>query len=191
VVDALGSGSCTLDVQWRHTYIDAEGRRLLTYPEAAASGVQLAGATGWRSPRARPTTVTVRPVEMIGRFAARVVVLAGIIWLVAYLVDGIDVVDSGGDLGRVGTYLWVALLFALVNTILGPVIRLLSLPFVILTLGLFLLVINAALLAITAGLSDRLEVDGFGTAVLGGFLIALFGWIAELVLPIKVRSTSD
>jgi putative membrane protein len=63
----------------------------------------------------------------------------------------------------------------------------LSLPFVVLTLGLFLLVINAALLGITAAISDRLDVDGFGTAVIGGFLIALFSWIAELVLPLKVR----
>lgn len=124
------------------------------------------------------------------KFGARVGVLAAIIWLVAGLLDGITVIEDpgDGDLGRAGTYLWVALLFAVVNTIVGPVIRLLSLPFVLLTMGLFLLVINAALLGITAGLSDRLDVDGFGSAVAGGFLIALFAWGAELLLPIKVRS---
>ena len=57
----------------------------------------------------------------------------------------------------------------------------------IVILGLFLLVVNAVLLAITAGLSDRLNVDGFVGAVVGGFLIALFSWAAELVLPLKVR----
>jgi putative membrane protein len=127
-------------------------------------------------------------VETIGRFALRVVVLAVIIYAVTRLVDGIHVLPNpDGTLGSTGTYLWVALLFALVNSILGPIVRLLSLPFVILTLGLFLLVVNAALLGITAALSDRFSVDGFIPAVVGGFLIAVFSWIAELVLPLKVR----
>ena len=122
------------------------------------------------------------------RFALRVVVLAGIIYAVTRLVTGITVIgNEAGTLGETGTYLWVALLFAVVNSIVGPVVRLLSLPFVVLTLGLFLLVVNAALLGITAALSSRLEVDGFATAVVGGFLIALFSWIAELILPLKVR----
>ncbi len=58
-----------------------------------------------------------------------------------------------------------------------------------LTLVLFLLVVNAALLGITAALSARLDVDGFWPAVVGGFLIALFSWIAELLLPLKVRAS--
>jgi putative membrane protein len=130
----------------------------------------------------------VRVVNIIGRFALRVVVLAVIIYAVTQLVDGIHVVPNpNGTLGTTGTYLWVALLFALVNTIIGPVVRLLSLPFVVLTLGLFLLVVNAALLGITALISDRFSVDGFGPAVLGGLLIAVFSWIAELILPLRVR----
>ncbi len=127
-------------------------------------------------------------MNTLTRFALRVVVLAGIIYVVARLVDGIDVVPGTSSLGETGTYLWIALLFALVNTIVGPVVRLLSLPFIILTLGLFLLVVNAAMLAITAGISDRLTVDGFGSAVLGGLLIALFSWGAELLLPLRSRS---
>ncbi len=123
------------------------------------------------------------------KFALRVVVLAAIMYAVTRLVSGITVLaNPEGTLGEAGTYLWVALLFAVVNSIVGPVVRLLSLPFVLLTMGLFLLVINAALLGITAALSDRLDVDGFVPAVVGGFLIAVFSWIAELVLPLKVRS---
>lgn len=119
----------------------------------------------------------------------RVVLLAVIIAVVARLTTAITVEPNAtGTFGSAGTYLWLALLFAIVNTIVGPVLRLLSLPFVLLTLGLFLLVVNAVLLAITAGLSDRLQVSGFGGAVLGGFLIALFSWLAELLLPVKVRS---
>ena len=122
------------------------------------------------------------------KFVLRVVVLGFIMFLVTKLVPGIKVSPNNGlTSDTVVAYLWVALLFALVNSILGPVIRLFSLPFVILTLGLFLLVINAALLGITAGLSDHLSVSGFGAAVVGGFIIALFSWVAELLLPLKVR----
>ena len=131
-----------------------------------------------------------RAVNTIVKFALRVVVLAVIIYAVTRLVDGIHVLaNPDGTLGSTGTYLWVALLFAVVNAIVGPVIRLLSLPFVVLTLGLFLLVVNAALLGLTAALSDRFSVDGFVPAVLGGLLIAVFSWIAELLLPLKVRSS--
>ena len=128
-------------------------------------------------------------MNTIVRFALRVVVLAVIIYAVTRLVDGIHVLPNpNGTLGTTGTYLWVALLFAVVNSVLGPVIRLLSLPFVVLTLGLFLLVVNAALLGITAAISDRFSVDGFVPAVLGGLLIAVFSWIAELLLPLRVRA---
>jgi len=127
-------------------------------------------------------------VATIGKFAVRVVVLAAIIYAVTRLVDGIEVIGNPeGFFGETGTYLWVALLFAVVNSIIGPVLRLLSLPFVLLTLGLFLLVVNAALLGITAAISDRFTVDGFWPAIVGGFLIAVFSWIAELLLPLKVR----
>lgn len=128
-------------------------------------------------------------MSTVVRFALRVVVLAVIIYVVTQLVSGITVVgNTEGTFGEAGTYLWVALLFAVVNTIVGPVVRLLSLPFVVLTLGLFLLVVNAALLGITAAISDRLQVDGFWTAVVGGFLIAVFSWVAELLLPLKVKA---
>ena len=114
---------------------------------------------------------------MIVRLAVRLVVLAAIIYVVARIVPGIHVH------GSVVWLLWVALIFSVVNLILGPIFRLLSLPFIIVTLGLFLLVVNAGLLAITAALTSHLDVDNFGSAVLGGFLIALFSWLAELLLP--------
>lgn len=122
------------------------------------------------------------------RLTLRVAVLAAIIYAVTRLLDGIQVVENtGGTFGATGTYVWLAVLFAVVNSLVGPVVRLLSLPFIILTLGLFLLVVNAALLGLTASLSDRLTVDGFGTAVAGGFLIAVFSALAEVVLPLKAK----
>ena len=113
--------------------------------------------------------------------ALRLVVLAAIIDLTARIVPGIHV--HGGF----GWLLWVAVIFSVVNLILGPLFHLLSLPFIILTLGLFLLVVNAALLAITAGLSSHLDIDNFGSAVLGGLLIAVFSWLAEVLLPLRRR----
>jgi putative membrane protein len=120
---------------------------------------------------------------MLIRLLLRLVVLAVIVGLVAKIVPGIHV--HGGF----GALLWIAVLFSLVNGILGPLFRLISLPLIVLTLGLFLLVVNAALLAITAGLSSHLDVDSFGAAVLGGLLIALFSFAAELVLPLRERAT--
>ena len=120
---------------------------------------------------------------MLLRLLIRFVLLALIIGLVAAIVQGIHV-DGG-----FGTLLWIALLFSLVNLIVGPILRLLSLPFVVLTLGLFLLVVNAALLGLTAALTSRLDVDGFWNAVLGGLLIAIFSWLAELILPLDDRDS--
>ena len=118
---------------------------------------------------------------MIIRLVIRLVVLAAIIDVVAHIVPGIHL--HGGFLWL----LWVALIFSVVNLILGPLFRLLSLPFIIVTLGLFLLVVNAALLAITAALTTHLDIDGFWPAVLGGLLIAVFSWLAELLLPVIRR----
>ena len=120
-------------------------------------------------------------MRLLLRIALRLVVLAGIIALVEKIVPGIHVY------GGFGWYLWIAVIFSLVNLILGPIFRLLSLPLIVLTLGLFLLIVNAALLGITAALTSHLSVDSFGAAVLGGFLIAVFSWLAELVLPPRRR----
>jgi putative membrane protein len=128
-------------------------------------------------------------VNTILKFALRVVVLAVIFYAVTELYSGIRVLGNpDAPLGVTGSYLWIALLFAVVNSLVGPVLRLLSAPFVVLTLGLFLLVVNAALLGLTVALTDRLEVDGIRAAIVGGFLIAVFSWIAELLLPLKVRA---
>ncbi|TFV47210.1 phage holin family protein [Blastococcus sp. TF02A_35] len=117
------------------------------------------------------------------RFALKVVLMAGVFYLVDLVLDGVAVVGNpDAPLGEVGTFLWIALIFAVVNAVVGPILRLMSLPFVLVTLGLFLLVINAALLGITAAITDRLTVDGFVTAVLGGLLLAIGGWAADQIV---------
>ena len=121
---------------------------------------------------------------MLARLALRLVLLAIVIGLVAGLVPGIHV--HGGFVWL----LWIALIFALVNLILGPIFHLLSLPLIVITFGLFLLIVNAALLAITAGLSSHLDVDSFGAAVLGGLLIAVFSWLADKLLSVRPKKDS-
>jgi putative membrane protein len=116
---------------------------------------------------------------MFRRAVLRLLVLTLILAIVVKLDNGLSV--HGGFF----TFVWVAFIFSVVNLIVGPILRLLSLPLIILSLGLFLFVINAALLAITAGLSSKLDVDNFGSALLGGFLIAVFSWIAEMFLPLR------
>ena len=119
------------------------------------------------------------------KFALKVVILAAVFYALTRfdVLPGLDVIpDPTGPLGEPGTYLWIGLIFGVVNAVVGSVLRLLSLPFVVLTLGLFLLVINAALLGLTAALTDRLTIDGFGTAVIGGLILAVAGWVADQLL---------
>jgi len=119
------------------------------------------------------------------RFGLKVVILAAVFYGMTYfdVLPGLNVLPNpDGPLGEYGTYLWIGLIFGLVNAIVGPILRLLALPFVVLTLGLFLLVINALLLALTAGLTDRLAIDGIMTAIIGGLILAVAGWVADQLL---------
>lgn len=115
---------------------------------------------------------------MLIRLIVRLLVLAVIIGVAAEVVSGIHV--HGGF----GALLWIAFLFSVVNLILGPLIRVLSFPLIVLTLGLFLLVINACLLALVAGLSSHLDIDNFLSAFLAALIITVFSWLAELLIPV-------
>lgn len=119
------------------------------------------------------------------KFLLKVVVFAAAFYGLTYfdVLPGLEVLPNpDGPLGEYGSYLWIGLIFGVVNALVGPVLRLLSLPFVLLTLGLFLLVVNAALLGLTAAITDRLTIDGFGTAVIGGLVLAVVGWVADQLL---------
>lgn len=105
---------------------------------------------------------------MFRQFLISLFVVAASVWVTALIVPSVEV-DGG-----VFTYLWIAILFGLVNAFLGPILHILALPLTVLTLGLFALVVNGALLGITAWLSgDLLNVGGFWGTVLGALVISI------------------
>ena len=119
------------------------------------------------------------------KFALKVVLMAGVFYgCRLHLLDGVDVVPNPDGPARGVRHLAVdrADLRAGQRDRRARSCGCSALPFVLLTLGLFLLVINAALLGITAALTDRLTVDGFGSALLGGALLAIGGWLADQLL---------
>ena len=120
------------------------------------------------------------------RFVIWVLVNALALATATALLGGIELTgDTTTD--QVVTLILVALIFGVVNAVIAPVVKLLSLPFILLTLGLLLIVINALMLLLTewiSGLFDLgFEVDGFWTAVLGAIIISIAGWVLNLVLP--------
>jgi putative membrane protein len=104
-------------------------------------------------------------------FLVRWLLLAVAIGVAARVVPDVEV--AGGAVGLVV----VSAIFGLVNAFLGPLLRLLTLPLTLMTFGLFALVVNGLLLAITAGLSDYLDVGGFLQTVLAAFLISVLSWV--------------
>ena len=94
-------------------------------------------------------------------------VLAFSMWIATLVVPGITV-DGG-----VTTYLWVALLFGLINSFFGSIIKVLTIPVSIVTFGLFLFVVNAAMLSLTARWSEKLEVTGFWSALFASLIISV------------------
>lgn len=113
------------------------------------------------------------------RFAIDVVMTALALWLVTLIVPGVEV------MGGVGAFVWVALVFMFVNAFISPVVKLLSLPLRILTLGLFSLLVNAFLFAIVGwisnGIGNGLDISGFWAAFFGAIVMAIASWIVEAV----------
>jgi putative membrane protein len=95
------------------------------------------------------------------------------IWVATAIIPGIDVY------GGVATYLWIALLFGIVNAIIGTILRLLTLPLIILTLGLMSFAITVAMLSLTAALSSKLDIDGFWSAVGAALVVAVVSAVIE------------
>jgi putative membrane protein len=89
-------------------------------------------------------------------------------WAATSLIDGITV--NGGA----WSYLWVALLFGIINGVIGSLVKLLTLPAILLSLGFFAFVVNAAMLMLTARCSERLDVVDFKSALFASMIISIF-----------------
>jgi putative membrane protein len=104
-------------------------------------------------------------------------ILAATFAVTSWILSGMDV--SGGFWG----YLWVSLLFGVVNAVIGTILRIITFPLTLLTLGLFSIVVNALLLQITDGLSDHFTIDSFWwTAIWGAIIMAIVSVVLNVVV---------
>lgn len=102
-------------------------------------------------------------MNLLGRWIA----LTLAVWLADVFIGGINIVDG------LWNHLWVAALFGLANAFIGNLIRLFALPALILTLGLFSIVVNAWMLMLVGNVSEALEVSGFWPAFAAGVVISV------------------
>jgi putative membrane protein len=111
----------------------------------------------------------------------QILVNAAALWVAVVIVPGLG--WSGGEWWK---FLLVAVVFSLINSYIKPILRIITIPISILTLGLFLLVINALLLLLLSAISKELHlgftVDGFVAALLGSIVISIVGWVLSMVV---------
>lgn len=107
---------------------------------------------------------------------------AASLWVAVWIVDGFEFS------GQWWQFLIVAAIMGLANAVVKPILRLFSLPLILLTLGLFLLVVNAIVLSLVVWLSGVFDLgltsDGFfWETFLAAIVVAIVGWIIEAILP--------
>jgi len=112
-------------------------------------------------------------VALLLRWLALAVAFA----ITAWVLNGMDV--SGGF----GTYLWLALLFGLLNSVIGTLLRLLTLPLMVVTLGLFAVLINAFLLELLDWITSSFTIDHFfWTAIWGAIILSVVSVVLDALL---------
>jgi putative membrane protein len=108
---------------------------------------------------------------MMGFFFRLLITALGL-WAAAKIVPGVQI-DGWGNL------LVAALLLGIVNAVIRPVILILTLPLTVLTLGLFILVVNGISLSVVAWLMPGFTLSGLGSAILGSIIVGLTSWFAS------------
>lgn len=120
------------------------------------------------------------------RFLVKLIINALALWLTTLIVAGVTVTpySPGGTLPTILTFLLVALIFGMVNGVVGTAIRVVAFPLYILTLGLIALIVNGLLLLLVSWISSLmgfgLTVSGFWAGVLGALVLAIISWIIGL-----------
>jgi putative membrane protein len=120
-------------------------------------------------------------------FLIRLVVNALALWFTTFIVTGVHVKPyEDTELATILTYLLVALIFGVVNGIIGTAIRIVAFPLYVLTLGLLSLIVNGLLLLLVSWISGLmgfgLIVDGFWWGVLGALVLAIISWLLGLII---------
>jgi len=130
----------------------------------------------------------------MSRFLVRLAINAVALWLTTLIVAGVTVTpfEPGDTLAVVLTYLLVALIFGIVNGVIGNFIRIIAFPLYILTLGLIALVVNGLLLLLVSWISGLLgfglTVSGFWWGVWGALVLAIISWLIGIAIrPIVGR----
>jgi putative membrane protein len=128
--------------------------------------------------RVEPETLLVPPVRrkpMLAKFIVRAIFAALGLWLASKLVPGVDFTDTG-------SLILAAVLLGVVNALVRPVVFILTLPITIVTLGLFLLVVNAAMIGLVAVLLGGFEVHGLLAGIGAAIVTGVASWIGGMVL---------
>ena len=122
------------------------------------------------------------------KFIVRLCVNAIALYLAALLLPGIAL--NGEPI----SILWLALIFGLVNALFRPLLKFLTCPLIILTLGLFTIVINTVMLLLTSKIAQSfgigLTVDGFWTAVLGSLVISIVSIVMSVIFRDELKGKS-
>lgn len=117
-------------------------------------------------------------------FALNVIAVAVAFWAVVAIVPGIDIVPATTQ-----NFLLIAAVFIIVNEVVTPVLRFLGAPLTCLTLGLFALVINGAVLLLVGALMDSLVIDGWGAAIIGAIVLAIVSGVVNFFTsPLRSRN---
>lgn len=126
----------------------------------------------------------------MGRLLLRLLINTLALWLTTLILAGhVDVLSYGSEgdtVAYVVTLLLVAVIFGLVNGIIGGIVRVVAFPLYVLTLGLISLIVNGLLLLLVAWISSLLgfglTVDGFGWGVLGALVLGIIAWLIGILL---------
>lgn len=98
------------------------------------------------------------------------------VWVATSVISGVHIKNGAWN------YFWIAAIFGLINTFLGSIVKLLTLPAVILSFGFFLIIVNAAMLQLTDRWSDVLTIDNFKSALLAAIIISVVSSFSKKLL---------